>query len=160
MSARRDPRLGAMATTVNTEFVGREYPLVGPFPVTAADIAEFAAAVGASDPVHTDPSAAQAAGYRDVIAPPTMAVRYEQQTTRVYITDPEAGVDFSRVVHGEQRFIHHRPITAGDELAGKCTVTSIRAAGGHAMITLTTDLSAGEDPVSTVTSTLVVRGED
>ena len=36
---------------------------------------------------------------------------------RAYITDPEAGIDFSRVVHGEQRFVHHRPITAGDEVA-------------------------------------------
>ena len=28
--------------------------------------------------------------------------------------DPELGIDYSRVVHGEQRFLHARPITAGD----------------------------------------------
>ena len=44
----------------------------------AALIAAFAAAVGAADPVHTDAEAARAAGYGDVIAPPTMAVRFSQ----------------------------------------------------------------------------------
>ena len=99
---------------VNPDFVGRTYPPSGPYAVDAALIAAFAAAVGASDPVHTDPEAARAAGYADVIAPPTLAVRFAQQADRAYVADPEAGIDFSRVVHGEQRFVHHRPITAGE----------------------------------------------
>ena len=102
---------------VNPDFVGRTYPPSGPYAVDAALIAAFAAAVGAADPVHTDAEAARAAGYADVVAPPTMAVRFSQQSERAYVTDPEAGIDFSRVVHGEQRFVHHRPITAGDEVA-------------------------------------------
>ena len=51
---------------VNTDFVGRTYPPSGPYAVSAADIAAFAAAVGATDPVHTDAEAARAAGYADV----------------------------------------------------------------------------------------------
>src|SRR5687768_1500687 len=118
---------------VNPDFVGRTYPPSGPYAVDAALIAAFAAAVGATDAVHTDAEAARAAGYGDVIAPPTMAVRFSQQSERAYISDPEAGIDFSRVVHGEQRFVHHRPITAGDEVVGTTTVDAVRAAGGHAM---------------------------
>lgn len=147
-----------MSATVNTDLVGRTYPPSGPYAVSAADIAAFAAAVGATDPVHTDPEAARAAGYRDVIAPPTMAVRYEQATSRAYVADPEAGIDYSRVVHGEEQFRHHRPITAGDELTGETTVENIRQAGGHSMITVRTELTAAGEPVCTATSTIVVRG--
>ena len=114
---------------VNADFAGRTYPPSGPYAVDAAALAAFAAAVGSSDPVHTDRAAAQAAGYRDVIAPPTFAVSLAQQCDRQLIEDPEAGIDFSRVVHGEQRFVHHRPITAGDEVLGALTVDSVRAAG-------------------------------
>ena len=126
---------------VNPDFVGRTYPPSGPYAVDAALIAAFAAAVGSADAVHTDAEAARAAGYADVIAPPTMAVRFSQAAERAYIVDPEAGIDYSRVVHGEQRFVHHRPITAGDEVLGTTTVDSVRSAGGHAMVTTRTELS-------------------
>ncbi len=144
---------------VNTDFVGRTYPPSGPYAVDAALVTSFAAAVGATDPVHTDAEVARAAGYADVIAPPTMAVRFAQLTDRVYVTDPEAGIDYSRVVHGEQRFVHHRPITAGDEVLGSVTVDQARAAGGHAMITTRTELTTtGGEALATCVSTIVVRG--
>lgn len=145
--------------SVNLDFLGRSYPPAGPFPVDADTIAAFAAAVGAGDPVHTDPAVARERGYADVIAPPTLAVRYAQQCDRVYMADPEAGIDYSRVVHGEQSFVHHRPITAGDELTGVLTVEDIKQAGGHTMITTRTELTdATGAPVCTSASTIVVRG--
>ncbi len=143
---------------VNESYVGRTFAPVGPYAVDAPMIAAFAAAVGATDPVHTDAEAARAAGYRDVIAPPTMAVRFDQLASRAYILDPEAGIDYSRVVHGEQKFVHHRPITAGDDLTAQTTVDAIRSAGGHAMITVRSEITAGDEPVATTTSTIVVRG--
>ena len=145
--------------TVNPDYAGRSYPPKGPFPVDAEMIAAFAAAVGATDPVHTDSAAAQAAGYRDVIAPPTMAVRFAQQCSADYVRDPDAGIDYSRVVHGEEGFVHHRPITAGDELTGTLTVDTVRQAGGHSMISTRCELvDAAGEPVCTETSTIVVRG--
>ena len=144
---------------VNAEFAGRTYPPIAPYAVGRAKIAEFAAAVGSTDPVHTDPEAARAAGYRDVIAPPTFAVLIAQQCDAQLIGDPEAGIDFSRVVHGEQRFVHHRPLTAGDEVVGTLTVDSIRQAGGHSMVTTRSELATEDgEPVCTATSTIVVRG--
>ncbi|CCH77334.1 conserved hypothetical protein [Nostocoides japonicum T1-X7] len=145
--------------TVNSEFAGRSYAPSGPYAVDAAMIAAFARAVGATDPLHTDADAARAAGYRDVIAPPTMAVRFAQRCSAEYVRDPEAGIDYSRVVHGEEGFVHHRPITAGDELTGTLTVDAIRQAGGHSMITTRCELVDAEgSPVCTETSTIVVRG--
>src|SRR5688500_3258358 len=144
---------------VNADFVGRSYPPSGPYAVDAASLAAFAAAVGSTDPVHSDAEAARAAGYADVIAPPTFAVSLAQQCDRQLVEDPEAGIDYSRVVHGEQRFVHHRPITAGDEVVGTMTVDAVRAAGGHAMVTTRTELSTTEgDALTTSTSTIVVRG--
>ena len=143
---------------VNADFVGRTYPPSPPYAVGAAKIREFAEAVGSSDPVHTDGEAARARGYRDVIAPPTFAVLIAQQCDAQLVTDPEAGIDYSRVVHGEQKFVHHRPITAGDEIVGVLHVDAVKAAGGHTMVTTRTELSAGEDDVCTAVSTLVIRG--
>lgn len=144
---------------VNPDFAGRTYPPSGPYAVDAAMLSAFAEAVGSTDPVHHSAEAARAAGYRDVIAPPTFAVSLAQQCDAQYIRDPEAGIDFTRVVHGEQRFVHHRPITAGDEVMGVLTVDSIRQAGGHSMVTTRTELSAADGTaLSTSTSTIVVRG--
>lgn len=144
---------------VNADFAGRTYPPSGPYAVDAASLAAFAAAVGSADPVHSSPEAARAAGYRDVIASPTFAVSLSQQAERQFIEDPAAGIDFSRVVHGEQRFTHHRPITAGDEVLATVTVDSVREAGGHAMVTTRTELAtAAGEPLCTTTSTLVIRG--
>lgn len=144
---------------VNAAVEGREYPPTEPYQVSRAKIAEFAAAVGATDPLHTDVEAARAAGYADVVAPPTFLVSVAQQGEAAAIVDPEAGIDFTRLVHGEQAFEHHRPAIAGDEVTAQTTVTKVRTAGGHSMVTLTTEVRAGEDPVCTTTSVMVIRGE-
>ena len=146
---------------VNASFTGRQYPPDDVYEVGREKIREFALAVREDHPVHTDPAAARALGHRDVIAPPTFAVIVAQRSDARLVEDPEAGIDFSRVVHGEQRFIHYRPITAGDRLVATLHVDSIREAGGHAMVTTRSEITteAGE-AVCTATSTLVVRGEE
>ena len=144
---------------VNAGFIGRTYPPTAPYGVGREKIREFAEAVGADDVVHSDREKARARGYRDVIAPPTFAVLIAQQCDRQFIVDPEAGIDFSRLVHGEQRFVHHRPITAGDEIVGVLTIDSVKAVGGNSMVTTRSELSTIEgDPVCTATSTVVIRG--
>lgn len=47
----------------------RTYPTIE-FTVSARDIAKYARAIGADDPIHFDTDAARAAGHRDVVAPP------------------------------------------------------------------------------------------
>lgn len=144
---------------VNEDFLGRSYPPTPPFVVGREHVRDFATAVGATDPVHHDLEAARAAGYDDLVAPPTFAVIPGQRTDAQFVADPEAGVDYTRVVHGEQRFTHHRPIVAGDELRGVLHIDAIRAAGGHQMVTMRSEIIDAEDaPVSTSLSTIVVRG--
>lgn len=146
--------------SVNPQVAGRVYPPMPAYVVSAAKIREFAEAVRATDAAHWDGAVARSRGYADVIAPPTFAVLIAQQCDAQLVADPEAGIDFSRVVHGEQRFVHHRPLVAGDAVVGTLHVDSVRSAGGHSMITTRSELAteAGE-PLCTATSTIVVRGE-
>jgi acyl dehydratase len=75
------------------------------------------------------------------------------------IADPNSGIDYSRVVHGEERFVHHRPIVAGDRLIATTTVDKVGTAGKHTMVTTRVEIADEKgEPVTTVTSTLVVRG--
>lgn len=155
-------------SSVNLDFVGREYPANAPYSVGRESIREFASAVGSTHPAHHDVVTARGLGYPDLIAPPTYAVVVAQRAEAQYIQDPDARVDFSRVVHADERFVHHRPITAGDELVTVLHVVSITERAGLAMVTtrcdiaaLPADLASAErpTPVASVTSTLAVRGE-
>ncbi len=148
------------ATAPDPSFAGRTYPPGPVHTVSAQKIAEFARATGAASALHTDPAAARAAGHADVIAPPTFLVSLAQATEAQYIEDPAAGIDFTRVVHGEESFDLHRPVVAGDHLVPTLTVESIRSAGGHSMVATRVDVTdeTGQG-VASVRSMLVVRGE-
>jgi hypothetical protein len=81
-------------------------------------------------------------------------------TSREIVDDPELGVDYTRVVHGDQRFAYTRPVVAGDSLVCVNSVDEIVSRGGHDFLTTRTDvLTEAGDPVVTVWSKLVVRGE-
>ena len=124
-------------------------------------VREFARAVFSTDELSFDVDAARAAGHPDLIAPPTFGVVIQEQTLHQLIDDEQAGVDFSRVVHGDQRFIFSRPIFAGDELTATLTVSSVKQLGGHSMVTADTEMTdASGAHVVTAISTLVVRGDE
>ena len=55
-------------------------PADAPYLVGREKVREFARAVFADDPQHTDPDAAQALGYADVVAPPTFAIVVQEHT--------------------------------------------------------------------------------
>lgn len=143
---------------VDPSFVGRDFAPDEPYEVTRAELAAFAEAVGASNPAHTDPAAARMFGYPDVIAPPTWAVVVAQRAEAKYVRDPASGVDFTRVVHADERFSHVRPIHAGDRLVATLHVDAVTERAGLGMVTTRVEISdeAGA-PVTTVTSTLAVR---
>ena len=94
-----------------------------------------------------------------MIAPPTFGIVLSMTAGRQVVADPELGLDYTRVVHGEQRFVHTRPIRAGDRLTVTVTVENIRAAAGNDMITTRGDVSTVDgETVFTAYSTLVARG--
>ncbi|MFC4244316.1 MaoC family dehydratase N-terminal domain-containing protein [Gryllotalpicola reticulitermitis] len=146
---------------INPDLQGRTLPPTAPYLVGREKVREFARAVFATNPINLDPEAARAAGYADVVAPTTFPIVIQQLTLDQLLAEPEAGIDFSRVVHGDQRFSYARAIVAGDELTGELTVTSVKSLAGNSMVTAETVITdaAGEHVVTAI-STLVVRGED
>ena len=146
---------------INLALAGRAYPPSPAYEVSRGKIAEFATAIGSDDPAHTDPAVARALGHPDVVAPPTFAVVIAQRAEAQLFADPDAGVDYARLVHGEERFTHHRPVVAGDLLTATLHVDTAREVGGHGMITTRVELAdAAGAPVSTVVSTVVIRGDE
>lgn len=146
---------------INPDLAGRIYPAGESYQVGREKIREFATATKATSPVHFDVAAARALGYGDVVAPPTFAIIVAQRADAQLIADPESGIDFSRVVHADQRFTHHRPIVAGDELLAELYVDSVREMGAGAMITTRAEITTltGEK-IATTVSSLLVRAED
>ena len=147
---------------LDQSYVGRSYPPTEPYQVGREKIREFARAIGATDREYHDPEAARTLGYADVVAPPTFPIIFTMASShRQIVEDPELGIDYSRVVHGDQRFAYTRPVVAGDALVCVNSVEEITTRGGHWFITTRTEVrtEAGE-PVVTVWSKLVQRGED
>ena len=146
---------------MNPELQGRVFAPTPPYLVGREKVREFARAVLADSPLSLDVAAARAAGYTDLVAPPTFPVVVQELTLQQLLSEPDAGIDFSRVVHGDQRFTYSRPVVAGDELTATLTVASVKTLGPHAMVTAESVMvDAGGAHVVTATSTLVVRGDE
>ncbi|MFC5831291.1 MaoC family dehydratase N-terminal domain-containing protein [Nonomuraea insulae] len=144
---------------LNRDFVGRTYPPSAPYEVSRVKIREFAAAIGDHNPLYRDKEAAQAAGYPDVIAPPTFPIVFSLQSGGEALVDPDLGLNLAMVVHGEQRFEYVRPVHAGDELVIASTITDIRTAGRNELLTVRSDVSTVEgEPVCVTYNTIVERG--
>jgi acyl dehydratase len=145
---------------LDASFVGRAYPATEPYTVAREKVREFADAIGADEAAHRDPKAAAALGYPDVIAPPTFPVIFSMAAFYALCADPELGLDLARVIHGDQRFAYARPVFAGDRLTRVTTVEEIMSRAGSDFLTTRTEVAteAGE-PVVTVWSRLVIRGE-
>lgn len=145
--------------SLDRRFIGRTYPPTAPYEVGREKIREFADAIGDPDPAYRDPEAAKALGHPDVIAPPTFVIVLSMTAGGQVVFDPELGLDYTRVVHGEQRFAYSRPVRAGDRLVAVVSVENIRSAAGNDMISTKGEISTedGEHVVTTY-STLVARG--
>jgi acyl dehydratase len=144
---------------LNASFIGRVYPARGTYLVGREKVREFARAVRADSPVSLDVAAARAAGYQDLVAPVTFPIALAMKAAEAVIMDPELGLDYSAVVHGEQGFSFARPLVAGDELEVVVTIENIRSAAGNDMITVRADAATLDgERVVTATMLLVARG--
>jgi len=144
---------------LDKSFIGREYPPTEPYEVGREKIREFAEALGDDNPAYVDRDAARALGHPDVIAPPTFPIVITMRAAAQVVRDPALGLDYSKVVHGEQRFVYTRPVRAGDVLQVRVFVDDIRAAAGNDMMTTRGEVSTVDgELVVTAISTLVARG--
>lgn len=97
----------------------------------------FAKATGERNPIHFDQDAARAAGYRDVVAPPTylFSLHMGAPAKRGDLFDAEngIGVDISKLLHAEQSMDLVQPIYGGDRLTLTTTTSEIYEKKGGAL---------------------------
>jgi len=103
---------------------GKTYP---PFEyeVGREKIREYARAVGEESPVHHDPEAARAAGFRNVVAPPMFCVVYSAGAMGPAILDPDLGINLMLMVHGGQEFEWGEPVVAGDVITTEAKIKDV-----------------------------------
>jgi acyl dehydratase len=144
---------------INRDYIGHTFPPTDPYEVSRVKIREFADAIGDPNPVYRDREAARSSGHPDVVAPPTFPIVFTLSDAGSVLTTPDLGLDFSMVVHGEQRFVYERPIYAGDSVVCESTITDVRAAGRNELMTIETEVkTVGGDHVCTAYNSLVERG--
>jgi hypothetical protein len=127
---------------LNPDSVGRTFTSAELVSVTQSEITAFAVAIGESD---------------FSIAPPTFSIRITLAQSQSLLADPDVGLDWSRVVHGDQKFHILRPIVAGDKLRCSSTIENYKVMAGNEIVTVRSDLRADSELIVSTWSTLVVR---
>ena len=145
---------------INRAFIGREYPADGVYEVAREKIRDFAIAIGDLNPIYLDVEAAKAAGHSDVIAPPTfltiLGFRFAGDGP---LADPSLGLNYALVVHGEQKFVAHRPVRAGDRLTAVTHIDDIKDAGRNELMSMRTEVGTEDgEQVATLVMSVVSRG--
>ncbi len=125
----------------NPDAVGRTRKNKSTFSVTDSSISAFAKAIG-------EPNV--------ISSPPTYGIIISLGPSQQLLV--ENGLDWSRVVHGDQKFEIHRPLVAGDEIICHSTIANYRSVAGNEIVTVRTDLFSGAELTQSQWTTLVVRG--
>ncbi len=127
--------------------MGRTYEPTAPYEVSAAKIAEFAAALGDTNPAYAGDAP---------IAPPTFAAVIGAAAWDQLFADPELDLALHRVVHGDQTFVFHRPLKAGDRVVGVLGIDKVRCRGALEIVGVTVRVKTVDgDPVVDSSSTFV-----
>ena len=141
------------------EYVGKAYePFSGK--VEKDRLVAFSKAIGQSDPVYLDSQAAKAAGYRDVLAPPTFSFTVTLDAGQSFNVLDDMGIEHASSVHGAQWFTYDAPICAGDTISGQQSIKEIFTKKGGALVFIMIETplkNQNGEPVATLGSTIVVR---
>jgi acyl dehydratase len=121
----------------------------------------FAHAIGETDPVYTDVTAARAAGHPDLPVPPTFLFGLGLgRGAQDFAWLTGLGVDLRHVLHGEQAFTYHAVAHAGDTLTLSPKITDVFSKRGGTLqflVRRTVVERADGAPVAELAETIVVR---
>ena len=111
--------------------VGREVVHRAPEPFGRTAFRYFAEAIGDDNPIYTDPDAARAAGYVDVVAPPTLLMETNQYVASRGRDDAgykghqwDLPVTGCRLIRGGNAYEFHAPLYPGDVVTATWRITS------------------------------------
>jgi acyl dehydratase len=128
---------------VDASLAGRTFPPTATYDVTEQAVAAFAAATGTpyrpGDP-----------------APATFPIVVAFGAMQGLMVDPEVGIELHHVVHGQQKFVHERPVVVGDRLTATLTVSGLRQIAGTDIIATSSAITDRDGAlVCTAEATLV-----
>lgn len=137
--------------TIDPAVVGRTYASPRPYDVGREKVREFAESIGDPHPAYVDHEA------ESPLAPPTFVFVLTLDGWHAVMADLD--IEFSRVLHVDQRFAVRRPLRVGDSITGVAVIESVRDRMGMSWLVIRTDVStvAGED-IGSAWSTILVRG--
>ena len=127
---------------LNPDSVGSTFAGTELISISQSDIDAFCAVIGEAD---------------TSIAPPTFTIRITLTQFEEILTRPEIGLDWSRLVHGDQKFEIFSPVKPGDQVTCSATIESYRVAAGNEIVSVRSDLHRDGTLVVSAWSTLVVR---
>lgn len=120
----------------------------------------FAKATGQDDPVYTDEAAARAAGHPGLPVPPTFFFCLEMESPNPAAVRELLGIDYRRLLHGEQGFTFHRMAYAGDTLSFRQRIEDIYDKKGGALefvVRKTSVTNQRGEPVADLRCVSVIR---
>ena len=108
------------------------------YDVEKGAIRKFAAAIGDDDPIYHDEQAAQAAGFKTIVAPPTFLCTFRAQEL------PDLKITFGRVrLNGGNAYEYYKPVYAGDTITVTAKYADVTERTGRtgSMVFVFTDLT-------------------
>jgi acyl dehydratase len=109
---------------IDRKWIGHALP-ASVLPIERTRLQFFAKVIGETDPIYTDVSAARAAGYRDLLVPPTFLFAAELDSGAVLAMLGDLGVPVTKLLHGEQGFTYHAPVFAGDTVTVSSRIADV-----------------------------------
>jgi acyl dehydratase len=110
---------------IDKSLVGRESePVV--HEVEKGAIRRFAESLGDPNPIYVDELAAKAAGYPNLVAPPTFPIALVTNERFRHSLD----LGTRSMLHGDQQFEYARPILAGDRITVTSRVADVQEKAG------------------------------
>lgn len=144
---------------IDRKHIGHSFPTFRTT-VEAGRVRLFCKAIGETSSVHSDPEAARALGYRDILAPITFPTALAMDNPNPRCVIELVGVDIAWVLHGEEHYSYFNPVCVGDEIEIELKITDIfdKKGGALEFVVMELDMiNQLEERVCTVRRSLVVR---
>ena len=109
---------------IDKNLIGHEFEAVT-LPVEEGRLRFVAKSIGETNPVYSDPEAARKAGHPALPTPPTFVFMLEVDAVDLQDLVSFFGCKLGQLLHGEQGFVYHAPIYAGDRITVKKKVVDI-----------------------------------
>lgn len=143
---------------LNQSLKGKTYQELN-FQVERDRVTQFSRAVGEDDPRFLEAGAAQAEGFPEQLAFPTFPTVLGILVSAQAVTDQELGLDYSRVVHGEQEYEWKRPLVVGEALTAIPRISDIYSKGPNEFLVIEAEMTDADGEVVCVSrGILLSRG--